>query len=262
MGLCREGQRWYSLPAITERFRDVECRIPGKGERGKGTEGGVNRQESRTRRNRQEADAETEIGTRILEASRRLLADKGWSGLTISAICKEAGVYRAAISYHFGSKEGLAAVLLENLVHEAAFRMMTTVRRTAPSDLRVRDTVRGFDMLGGRELQVVFFEAFTHLIRDPDLRQHLRRLYQDANGMAAIAMGGGNPGKVPELYPYAVMLVAFADGLIIQQLASPEEDFEPVIEAFSRMLTPVIAEIVSDDQAGPSNDVARNRVAT
>lgn len=214
------------------------------------------------RRDGQAVVPETEVGKRILEASKRLLADKGWSGLTVSAICEEAGVYRAAISYHFGSKEGLAAVLLESLVHEAAYRMMTTVRRTAPNDLRVRETVRGLDMLGGQELQVVFFEAFTHLVRDPDLRQHLRRLYQDATSMAAMALGGGNPDRVPALYPYAAMLVAFADGIIIQQLINPDEDFEPMIDAFSRLLTPAIADLVTDAQsAAPSEEMAGDRAA-
>ncbi len=172
--------------------------------------------------------------------------EHGWKGLTISAICREAGVYRAAINYHFGGKEGLAAVLLERLVHDAAFGMMTTVRGLLPSDLRVRETVRGFDMLGGVDLQVAFFEAFTHLLRDPELRKHLEHLYQDANTIAAVAMSGGDPDRVGDLYRYAVMVVAFADGLIIQQLISPERDFEPTIEAFSAMLTPTIDALVNE----------------
>jgi AcrR family transcriptional regulator len=199
-------------------------------------------------------EPEAEVARRILEASRRLLADKGWSGLTVSAICREAGVYRAAISYHFGSKEGLAGVLIESLVHEAAYRMMTNVRRIPPSEDRIRETAKGFDMLGGRDLQVAFFEAFSHLFRDPRLRVHLERLYEDADSIAAVAMSGGKPDRVPDLYPYAVMLVAFVDGIIIQQLASPEKDFEPIIEAFSSMLTPVVAALVNGEGSAEPGD--------
>jgi AcrR family transcriptional regulator len=197
---------------------------------------------------------EGDVARRILESSRRLLAEKGWNGLTVSAICAEAGVYRAAVNYHFGSKEGLAAVLLESLVHEAAHRLMTNVRRIPPNEVRIRETAKGFDMLGGRDLQVAFFEAFAHLIRDPDLRLHLERLYEDANGIAAVAMSGGQPDKVPALYPYAVMLVAFVDGVIIQQLASPEKDFGAIIDAFSSMLAPIVAELVNSHPRADSDE--------
>jgi AcrR family transcriptional regulator len=50
---------------------------------------------------------------RVLEVASRLLASRGYSGTSISAISKASGVLPASIYWHFESKEGLAAAVVE-----------------------------------------------------------------------------------------------------------------------------------------------------
>lgn len=198
-------------------------------------------------------ERDADVARRILEASRRILAESGWEALTITRICKEAGVYRAAVNYYFGGKEGLAGELIEQLVHDAASQLMTRARSIAPIGDRIRETVKGLDMLGGRDFQVAFFESFTHLLRDKNLRGYLERAYQDSMTSAALAMGGGNPAAVPRLFPFATMAVALVDGIIIQQLISPERDYEPVVAAFADILTPLVRESLGSETATRSD---------
>jgi AcrR family transcriptional regulator len=50
---------------------------------------------------------------RILKAASRVFAEEGYEGASIRDIVAKADVNQAAISYHFGSKEGLYRAVLE-----------------------------------------------------------------------------------------------------------------------------------------------------
>ena len=46
---------------------------------------------------------------RVLESACRLFAEKGYAGTTVADICERAGANKAAVNYHFRSKENLYA---------------------------------------------------------------------------------------------------------------------------------------------------------
>ncbi|MGI9590137.1 MAG: TetR/AcrR family transcriptional regulator [Myxococcota bacterium] len=52
-----------------------------------------------------------ETRERILDAARALIADRGYGGASVAAICKAAGVVRTSLYWHFGSKAGLLAAV-------------------------------------------------------------------------------------------------------------------------------------------------------
>jgi AcrR family transcriptional regulator len=58
---------------------------------------------------------------RILEVTIELMAERGYSGTTISAISKASGVKPASIYWHFENKEGLLAAVVERAA-DAWFR--------------------------------------------------------------------------------------------------------------------------------------------
>lgn len=59
------------------------------------------------------ADRSAQVRDRILEVATDLMARRGYAGTSISAIGKEAGALPASIYWHFGSKEGLLAAVVE-----------------------------------------------------------------------------------------------------------------------------------------------------
>jgi AcrR family transcriptional regulator len=54
-----------------------------------------------------------ETHTRIIKAASRLFAEKGFAGTTTRAISEEAGVNEVTLFRHFGSKENLVKVIME-----------------------------------------------------------------------------------------------------------------------------------------------------
>lgn len=190
-----------------------------------------------------------EVADKILESARRILVERGWEGLTVSAISEDAGVYRAAINYHYGGKEGLAAALLDRIIVNVARGIMRYAPDQSPNE-RVMRTIAALDMLGGRDAQVTFFEGFTHLLRNPELKPRLQSLYRDIIGLAVDQLGGEEAATCKALQPYASMIVAFTDGLIIQQLVEPERDFYPMVQAFVELYRPVVEKVLAEGCLG------------
>ena len=57
-----------------------------------------------------------ETRARLFDGARRLLVDRGYHGVTIEEIAKEAGVSRQAVyAYHFGSKSEFLIALLDHV---------------------------------------------------------------------------------------------------------------------------------------------------
>jgi AcrR family transcriptional regulator len=198
----------------------------------------------------EQPEVDVDIPRAIMESAKRLLTEKGWEGLTVSAISKDAAVYRAAISYHYGSKEGLVAALLDHIIVHTAQTLMHRVP-DASSEERVKRTVSALDMLGGTDAQMAFFDAFTHLLRDPSFSPRLKQLYREVIALSAESLGDG---AYQDLEPFAAMVVAFTDGLIIQQLIEPERDFEPMIDAFVALFTPAVEAIIRGHEASAIGD--------
>ena len=95
-----------------------------------------------------------ETRARLLDGARRLLVERGYHGVTIDEIAKEAGVSRQAVyAYHFGSK---SEFLIALLVHVEAVEGIAELLR--PSD----DAKSGIDALREAVTANAEFERRVH----------------------------------------------------------------------------------------------------
>ena len=86
----------------------------------------------------------TDFRTRLLDAATPLFAEKGFNGVSVREIARDAGVNVSLISYYFGGKEGLyAAVLGEQfaVVERAGNIARTDADPLRKFELYVRATV-------------------------------------------------------------------------------------------------------------------------
>jgi AcrR family transcriptional regulator len=61
------------------------------------------------------ATKKAETSTTLLEAAKKVLRQKGYSGVSTRDVATEAGVPLSQIHYHFGSKQGMVLALFEYL---------------------------------------------------------------------------------------------------------------------------------------------------
>ncbi|MER6408135.1 TetR/AcrR family transcriptional regulator [Streptomyces viridosporus] len=87
----------------------------------------------RGRRSRQE----------ILDAAARVMSVRGYAGTSMSVLVKETGLPRSAFYYHFESKAGLLAAVMEQGAH-AFFAAMREAHRNPPTEGGPRDLLRWY----------------------------------------------------------------------------------------------------------------------
>jgi len=186
----------------------------------------------------------SEVGERILEASRHLLSRGGLEALTISAVEEEAGVYSSAIHYHFGSKEGLKAALVENLLDESRRQAEQAMRSLPLGRARLNEAVGRFEMMGGREVQLAFFETLGTQLRDDDLHRRVAELYELGKDLfVEVLVGAADPMLAQSLRPLAQLVFAFLDGMNVQLLIDPSIDDAPVLALMEDMVAAKTREI-------------------
>lgn len=89
--------------------------------------------------------AERDTKERLLKAAKELFVRKGFSGVSIREIAREAEANSALISYYFGDKEGLFKGVLESFVRPLnANRMAQFAVLEQQAEITVEEVVRAW----------------------------------------------------------------------------------------------------------------------
>jgi TetR/AcrR family transcriptional repressor of bet genes len=162
--------------------------------------------------------------TRILEAAKRVLFRDGFRSLTFESIAREAGENQALIRYHFGSKAGLIAALVDSVLYLESVEFIEAVSAAPAGPERIQ-ALLDLHAVSAHDLQAyrMFFELIPDILRDEDLLARFRMLFEwyrklDAWGLAP----SSDPRWAQRLMPLAMLTVAIADGLALQVQADPE----------------------------------------
>lgn len=154
----------------------------------------------------------TDSGTRqrLLAVAERLFAEKGVKGTSLRAITAEADANLAAVHYHFGGKDALAAAVFEQRLgpmNAERLRQLDAVEAAHPAGpLPLRAVVEAFlapaFRFGRREgrmlLQLV---ARAHVADDPALRATFARNFREVAERFVAAFSRAVPGAaVDELF--------------------------------------------------------------
>ena len=175
---------------------------------------------------------------RILEAAKRVLARDGFRALTFANIAEEAAENPALIRYHFGSKAGLLATLVDSVLFLESLELIEKLAGVPPGDQR-RRALFGLHQTYAKDLDgyQMFYELVPHILRDPDLRPHLSALFDWYRKLDAWALGAQASTKHPaQLEPLALLTVAIADGVALQVQADPELDIGPAFEIWRQLI--------------------------
>ncbi|GAA3446577.1 TetR/AcrR family transcriptional regulator [Planomonospora venezuelensis] len=176
---------------------------------------------------RTQADRTAQARRRLLRATIRLLAERGYTGTTLGEIGREAGLSRGLVTHHFGTKDACIGAAIEEIRSSAG--------RTILSGGDGRRGLAGIDHL---------ITAYIGSMRDGD--EYMRAMYvvmADAISSAPVlreAVAGSNEafralirtwlgqaaedGEIPEaadLDAHAVLIEGLLRGICLQWLIDP-----------------------------------------
>lgn len=196
----------------------------------------------------------TPTARRLVSAARRLLAREGFEALTVEAVAAEAGVYRDAVRYYFGSKAAFVATVVDSLAHDQSLEGALRTRDLPAGPERVRALMDADRRLAeDRGSFRDFFTILPHALRDDDLRGRVARLYDWYRALYVGALDGEDEARRATLDAHAHLMVAMTDGLALQKLLDPERvDLEALYELWTEMLERVLTGLAEGRAGAPS----------
>jgi AcrR family transcriptional regulator len=164
----------------------------------------------------------------LLAAARECIEKKGYAEITARDLVAASGTNLSSIGYHFGSKDALLNLALEEAFNEYIERLLA-IAAPAALDAEGRDRIRntwiamveGFSIL--RPLFLAFTEAMIRAARNEDLRSQLAETVQRQRTAIAQAIDAEYPDlEGHSAAAVASFMMALCDGLLIQWVLDPD----------------------------------------
>ena len=161
---------------------------------------------------------------RLLAAAQDILAERGFSELTMTAISQVSGVNRALVSYYFGGKAGLLAALVETLFLNPDVGFVEEIRSSRVGEDRA-DAFLDWQRRVSQNDRTnrMLYELLPHALREPEVRARFAeeyRVYRAVDGDCLAAA----PRELSEaeLDALAAVSIAVVEGLGIQRALDPD----------------------------------------
>ncbi|MGD0716430.1 MAG: TetR/AcrR family transcriptional regulator [Gaiellaceae bacterium] len=166
---------------------------------------------------------------RILDAAKAIVAERGYTALTMAEVERASGVNRALVSYYFGGKPGLVAALVDSLFRGPRGEQVEEIRDELVGSDRTRCFLEWQKRVSADDrVNRTLFELLPHALRDPrigerfaDEYRRYRAIDADCLSSAPVKLTGKKAGSL------AAVTIAIVDGIALQRVLDPAGfDFE------------------------------------
>ena len=188
---------------------------------------------------------------KLIEGAMRALSEHGVADTTTRKIAEMSGQRVSALHYHFKDKDALLFAVLEEVA--------LILNRHLEDELKpVRDLVQCVEaliratwqlMARTRDLQILQFEMTFYAVRHPDAAWLAQKQYEGLLAQYERFLSERQASKVDkrQLQSLAHFVIAGLDGILVQELAYPDEarsseTLEYLIEAAQTMATKMIVD--------------------
>lgn len=165
----------------------------------------------------------------LLDAAKRCLIDKGYERTTVRDITELAHVSKAAIGYHFGSKEALMNAALFELLSTGGEGVSPTPDAAdadaTPTERMAALWTKMLAAYGGdKTFWAANLESVLVAYRDASVREHLSAGFEEGrSGITAVLTGVEESRLSPEaIRTLGSVQMALLSGVMIQYLLDPD----------------------------------------
>lgn len=188
---------------------------------------------------------------RILEAARAIVVEEGYGALTTQRVAAESGQNKALIQYHFGSKDGLVAAVVETIAAEILAALEhATAGSHEPAGFVSKTLERMWAFLTDNPgLQRLYFDTVAQSITDPNLREVTNRTRDAYRGILEARIAEVTAGRLAgaRARAAATFFIAAFDGLALDFV---ERGDSPELRAARRLLVEQGAALLAPADSG------------
>src|SRR3954447_3892951 len=192
----------------------------------------------------EDGDTMNDARERILDATLRLIGERGIGAVTNRSVATAADVSLGTLTYHFGSQAALLRESLNRFVDAEIDRITAIVVTLADAGLapdeaaeEVQKAIVSFAY--GPE-QVANLELHLHASRDESVREAAQRSVAAYDRLAeAVLLGLG----IPDAERYAPTVVSLMYGLAVRRLATGDTNATGTADALRLLLRGALSDL-------------------
>ena len=200
----------------------------------------------KTDQRRASAEATTAVAENLVEATSRIIQQKGPAAATSRAIAEAAGENLGSITYYFGSKEALVGEALARAARDLMGPVLEVLTGDRPHVEKLLASVQMLDSILAKNRHNLagytqFLAASTH--NDP-VGDEIRTLHRELRALLAAEMEAQQAsGLIPQwVRPEAMtdLIVSLVNGVVVGAAVSPTEtDPAAIGQQFAALLVAV-----------------------
>lgn len=181
---------------------------------------------------------------RLLEAATVLVAERGARGTPVGELCEQAGVARTALYWHFGSKEGLIAEVVQTAGTALIERLRKQVYLEGDPFQRVDRLIEGWREILAESPELIRLPMLVQLERGGDAEGPVGRAVARVHELAEAALVEGLEDSVgsgleaPERVAWSIM--ALFQGAAARQVGDPTVPLDDLFDELRRTILIVI----------------------
>ena len=160
---------------------------------------------------------------RILEAAVGLFSERGYAASGVDEIARRAGIEKAALYWHFGSKEGLLAMVLDRMDAEIVEGILKRVASVADGEERLDLFVKGLETLVSERGHLVRLMLGVALERrgSPESRAAIQRIFDRTRRAVEQGFEQGLGVKLPDVDLIARLALAYLEEAAVREAVDP-----------------------------------------
>jgi len=177
---------------------------------------------SRPDRRRVKGDASRQ---RILDAAIELFSQKGYAGTGVQEIARRSGIEKAALYWHFGSKESLLAAVLDRTDAEFVDRVMKRVAKGQTSDERLDLFVNGLMRLAaerGHMVRLMLSIAIERGHVSEESRATVAKVFERTRDAVALGFAEALGVELPDVDLIARLVLAYLEEAAVRGAIDPD----------------------------------------
>jgi AcrR family transcriptional regulator len=190
----------------------------------------------------------------LLRAAARHFAERGFSATSIDDVCREAGVVKSAVYWHFASKEGLLAAVLEETATAWIEGIVASVHQTGDPRERLTRAISGMrELVETRPalLRLLHSMLLERTAESAETRAVLLRVFDRARAALVDGIAEVIGIRPPGLESTAALALAALDGIFLQhQLRQDRDELERLFAELERMVVYLVSRLFEEAQHG------------
>jgi AcrR family transcriptional regulator len=162
--------------------------------------------------------------TRILDAAKTIVAERGFARLTMAEVEKESGANRALVSYYFGSKAGLVSALVDSLFQDSTSEPVEETRAGSTGSDRTALYLEWQRRVSANDrVNRMLYELLPHALKDQQIRGRFADEYRLYRSIGADRLSSAPVQLTKEQADaLAAVTIAVLEGLAIQRALDPD----------------------------------------